>query len=406
MARDPVAPSDAPAPKETSAAAGAAAEPAAARGGGGAAADAPPAARILIVDDHEDNVELLRARLEARGYQTTTASDGREAIAAASTPPYPDLVLLDVMMPDMDGIEVARRLKADESLPFMPIIMQTALDSTEHTVEGLDAGADDYITKPINFAILEARVRTQLRLKALVEEVQRQKGELERISRTDALTGLDNRRHLEERLEEQFEHAKRLHEHFAVVMCDLDKFKSVNDTYGHQAGDAVLRQCAELLKKEAREIDRVGRYGGEEFMLVLPGAQLDSAVTFAERVRKAVEAHTFSFDGGTLRRTMSLGVASWPHAKLSDCDGLVRAADDALYVAKETGRNRVVRFDSAEFIAHTQKSAPAPSAPVLADARPESATPRHPDDDRQFQRQGSGARTDGGRAAAGGELGA
>jgi diguanylate cyclase (GGDEF)-like protein len=320
-------------------------------------ADAAPRkpARILIVDDHEDNVELLRARLEARGYETVSARDGRQALEIAAQEPHPDLILLDVMMPHVGGIEVARRVKANAALPFMPIIMQTALDSTEHTVEGLDAGADDYITKPINFAILEARVRTQLRIKALVGEVQHQKEELERLSRIDGLTGLDNRRHLEERLEEQFEHANRLHEPFAIVMCDLDKFKSVNDTYGHQAGDAVLRQCATILKSAAREIDRVGRYGGEEFMLILPGTVLDAAVTFAERVRKAVEAHTFDLGDGrgtTIRRTMSLGVAGWPHPKIANCDGLVRAADDSLYVAKETGRNRVVRFDSPEFLAH------------------------------------------------------
>ena len=391
MARDAVRPS----PQ-----ASAGREATAGGGGGGAERGASPAARILIVDDHEDNIELLRARLEARGYATVSAHDGQQALDIATRAPHPDLILLDVMMPNIDGIEVARRLKGDESLPFMPIIMQTALDSTEHTVEGLDAGADDYITKPINFAVLEARVRTQLRLKGLVEEVQRQKEELERISRTDALTGLDNRRHLEERLEEQFEHAKRLHEHFAVVMCDLDKFKSVNDTYGHQAGDEVLRQCARILKGEAREIDRVGRYGGEEFMLVLPGAQPDSAVTFAERVRKAVEAHTFTFDGGTLRRTMSLGVAGWPHSKLARSDDLVRAADDALYVAKETGRNRVVRFDSAEFLAHTQQSpAPADRAATPADVRPETATSSHPDDDRQYQRQRAGFEAAGGFGA-------
>jgi two-component system, cell cycle response regulator len=329
--------------------------------------EGPPAgpARILIVDDHEDNVELLRARLEARGYATLSAADGEAAIAAAEAD-LPDLILLDVMMPKLDGIEVTRRIKGNPALPFIPIIMQTALDSTADKVEGLDAGADDYITKPINFAELEARVRTQLRIKALVEEVERQKRELERISRTDALTSLDNRRHLEERLEEQFEHAKRLGENFAVVMCDLDKFKNVNDTYGHQAGDVVLQQLATILKSEAREIDRVGRYGGEEFMLLLPGAQLDSAVTFAERVRRAIEAHAFALpDGNVLRRTASFGVAGWPHPRVRNCDGLVKAADDALYVAKEMGRNRVVRFDSPEYNAHAchdgaDQAAPAP----------------------------------------------
>jgi two-component system cell cycle response regulator len=148
------------------------------------------------------------------------------------------------------------------------------------------------------------------------------------------------------------------------VLCDLDRFKSVNDTYGHQVGDVVLKELARILKKEAREIDRVGRYGGEEFMLLLPGTVLDAAVTFAERVRKAVEAHTFSFDGGTLQRTMSCGVAAWPHPRIEDGDALVKAADDALYVAKETGRNRVIRFDSQAFNEHTQGTADDPHAEI------------------------------------------
>src|SRR5262249_16498294 len=136
------------------------------------------------------------------------------------------------------------------------------------------------------------------------------------------------------------------------VMCDLDRFKSVNDTHGHQAGDAVLKQFAKILRNEVREIDRAGRFGGEEFMLLLPGTVLDAAVTFAERVRKQIEMHTFTFDGTTIQRTASMGVSAWPHPRIKDCDALVRAADDALYVAKETGRNRVVRFDSDEFNEH------------------------------------------------------
>jgi len=128
----------------------------------------------------------------------------------------------------------------------------------------------------------------------------------------------------------------------------------VNDTYGHQAGDEVLKQFAAILKGEAREIDSVGRYGGEEFLLLLPGTVLDSAVTFAERLRQRIEEHTFTYEGGTLKRTMSCGVASWPHPRVSDAEGMLRSADDALYVAKELGRNRVIRFDSAEFNAHTE----------------------------------------------------
>ncbi len=316
-------------------------------------------ARILIVDDHEDNIELLRARLEAWGYRTVCAMDGASALRAVYESP-PDLILLDVMMPEIDGIEVARRIKADSSLPFIPIIMQTALDSIEHKVEGLDAGADDYITKPIHYSELQARVRSLLRIKALQESLAKRERELSDmndrlllISRTDGLTGIANRRHLEERMHEMWEHATRLNEPFACVMCDIDKFKSVNDTYGHQAGDAVLKQFAEVLSHEAREIDRVGRYGGEEFMVLLPGTVLDAAVTFAERVRLAIEERTFTFEGGSLRRTVSAGVAAWPHPRVHSHEELSKSADSALYVAKETGRNRVIRFDSREYNEHT-----------------------------------------------------
>jgi two-component system, cell cycle response regulator len=315
--------------------------------------------RILVVDDHEDNVELLRARLEAWGYRVQTAMDGQQALDVVDASP-PDLILLDVMMPSIDGNEVARRIKQNPRLPFIPIIMQTALDSTESKVEGLEAGADDYITKPIEFAELKARVRSMLRIKRLQEELEERERQLleanERLrhmSRTDGLTGLENRRSIERQLEKMYAHGERLSEPLSCVMCDLDRFKSVNDEYGHQAGDVVLKQFAAILKKAAREIDVVGRYGGEEFIVLLPGTVLDAAVTFAERVRKDVENHTFVFDGGSIRRTVSFGVAGWPHPRIEICEGLVRAADDALYVAKETGRNRVIRFDSDEFNAHT-----------------------------------------------------
>ena len=313
---------------------------------------------ILIVDDHEDNIVLLEARLQAWGYATASAQDGEHALEQVKRSP-PHLILLDVMMPKLDGCEVARRIKGDAALPFIPIIMQTALDSTDQMVRGLEAGADDYITKPIEFAELAARLKSMLRIKRLQDELERRERELsemnERLlymSRTDALTGVDNRRQFEERLKEMFEHSRRLSEPMSCVMCDLDKFKSVNDTHGHQAGDEVLKQFAQILARSAREIDRVGRYGGEEFTVLLPGTVLDAAVTFAERVRKEVEERTFTFPGGALKRTASFGVAGWPHPRVTHAEALVKAADDALYVAKETGRNKVVRFDSDEFNDH------------------------------------------------------
>ena len=323
--------------------------------------------RILVVDDHEDNIELLRARLEARGYEIHAASDGQAALDQVDRV-LPDLILLDVMMPKMDGMEVVRRLKADKNLPFIPVIMQTALDTTANKVEGLDAGADDYITKPINFAELEAKVNALLRIKSLETQLRERNNEVEdlnakltRISLTDGLTEIDNRRCLEQRLHEMWQHSVRLHEPIALIMCDIDKFKLVNDQFGHQAGDSVLQQVARALKEEAREIDRVGRYGGEEFLLILPGTVLDAAVTFADRLRQKVEGHTFTYTGGTLRRTISCGVAASPHPRVKDQEALLKAADEALYVAKETGRNRVVRFDSAEYNAHTQSKGNDPS---------------------------------------------
>src|SRR5687768_6309722 len=179
------------------------------------AAEQRPVARILIVDDHEDNVEVIRARLEASGYQIASAADGEEALECVRKSP-PDLILLDVMMPRIDGMEVARQIKADESLPFIPIIMQPALDTVQHKVEGLGAGADDYVTKPINFAELEARVKSMLRIKLLQDELTsanerlaRVNEELRRVAVTDGLTGLHNRRNVQTLLHDMFEHSVR-----------------------------------------------------------------------------------------------------------------------------------------------------------------------------------------------------
>jgi diguanylate cyclase (GGDEF)-like protein len=308
---------------------------------------------VLIVDDHPDNVEVLKVRLEALGYRTVTASDGEIALRMVAKSP-PDLILLDVMMPNMDGNEVARRIKGDKSLPFIPIIMQTALDTTQGKVTGLDSGADDYITKPINYAELQARMNSSLRLKKAQDQLAAQNVQLAEMAITDSLTGVYNRRHLDERLDEMFEHSVRLHEPLSLVMFDIDHFKRVNDSYGHQAGDVVLTQFAQLLKHAARDIDRIGRYGGEEFMVLLPGTVLDAGVTFAKRVRQEVEAHQFGYDGGSLACSISAGVAAWPHPRIQTRQQLVKAADDALYVAKSLGRNRVVRFDDEEFNANVK----------------------------------------------------
>ncbi len=316
-------------------------------------AEQHPKPLILIVDDHPDNIEVLKVRLEALGYRTLTAPDGETALRLVDEQP-PDLILLDVMMPRMDGNEVARRIKANTSLPYIPIIMQTALDTTQSKVVGLDSGADDYITKPINYPELQARMAAALRMKRVQDELAAKNAQLAEMAVTDALTGVFNRRQLDSMLDEMFEHSVRLHEPLSLALFDIDHFKSVNDNYGHQAGDVVLAQFAQVLRGAARDIDRIGRYGGEEFVVLLPGTVLDAGVTFAERVRQEVEVHQFEYDGGALRCTVSVGVSAWQPPRIHTRQQLVKTADNALYVAKSIGRNKVVRFDSPEFNANVK----------------------------------------------------
>jgi len=305
--------------------------------------------RVLVVDDLPDNVEILRARLESRGYAVATAADGEEALASVHADP-PQVILCDVMMPGIDGYEVARRIKQDASLPFIPIILVTALSDTDNIVQGLNTGADDYIAKPYHFQELEARVRAMLRIKRLQDELDLKNRELEvankrlkKLSITDGLTELFNHRHVHELLRDEFERSRRSQEPLAVAMIDLDRFKQVNDTWGHPTGDIVLFETARILRETAREIDMVGRYGGEEFIAILPNTGLDEAAHFAERVRQAVEAHLYRDEDTEIRMTCSSGVASFPAPGIEKPEELLKSADEALYMAKESGRNRVVR---------------------------------------------------------------
>lgn len=305
--------------------------------------------RILVVDDHPDNVEIINARLSSRGFVIETASNGEEALHVVRENP-PHLILLDVMMPIMDGYEVCRRIKQDDSLPYIPIILVTARDSTQDKVEGLDAGADDYLTKPINFPELEARVRSMLRIKRLQDELDQKNRELElankrlrKLSITDGLTDLFNHRHIHELLHEEFERTRRSGEPLAVAMLDLDRFKLVNDTFGHPTGDVILYETARILRETAREIDMVGRYGGEEFVVILPGTDEEAAAQFADRVRVAVSEYLFRDEANEVTMTVSGGVASFPGLDIDHPDVLIKRADEALYAAKEGGRNRIVR---------------------------------------------------------------
>lgn len=304
--------------------------------------------RILVVDDNQDNVEIIATRLRFRGYDVDEASSGKRALTLVRHAP-PDLMLLDVMLPDIDGYDIARRIKGDGTLPFIPIILVTARDSTQDKVAGLDAGADDYLTKPINFPELEARVRSMLRIKRLQDELEDKNRELERLSISDGLTGLYNHRHIHGLLHEEFERANRGGHALTVAMFDLDRFKGVNDNFGHQAGDRVLQQFGDILRKSARDIDRIGRYGGEEFMVILPHTELHQGAVFVERVRREVSRHPFHIGRDEpLDMTVSAGVATYPHPLVGSPETIVRLADEALYAAKARGRDRVVRCDEIE----------------------------------------------------------
>jgi two-component system, cell cycle response regulator len=301
--------------------------------------------RILVVDDNQDNIEIIAARLRFRGYEIMEASDGHQALGLVREA-APDLILLDVMLPDIDGYEISRRIKGADDLPFIPIILVTARDSTQDKVAGLDAGADDYLTKPINFPELEARVRSMLRIKRLQDELAEKNLELERLSISDGLTALYNHRHIHSLLGEEFERVERTNDCMSVAMFDLDRFKQVNDTFGHQAGDRVLVELADILRETARDIDRLGRYGGEEFIALLPETCIDDAAVFVERVRREVARRNFDIGRDEpLRMTLSAGVATYPHERVDSVEALVRLADQALYAAKAAGRDRIVRFD-------------------------------------------------------------
>lgn len=304
-----------------------------------------PQGRILVVDDNQDNIEIIATRLRFRGYDMEEAADGKQALELVHQNP-PDLILLDVMLPDIDGYEISRRIKGNEELPFIPIILVTARDSTQDKVMGLDAGADDYLTKPINFPELEARVRSMLRIKRLQDELEEKNRELERLSISDGLTGLYNHRRIHGLLHEEFERAQRTGDKISVAMFDLDRFKSVNDTYGHPAGDRVLQEMATVLRESAREIDRIGRYGGEEFMVILPETDIEDAAVFVERVRREVARRPFDIElDEPLHMTISVGVATYPNESIDSPETLVKIADNALYAAKTGGRNKAVRFD-------------------------------------------------------------
>jgi len=306
--------------------------------------------RILVVDDNRGNLRAIRAQLEPQGFRVYEAADGQEAIARVRDE-APDLILLDLIMPKLNGIEVCRILKAQERFRMIPVILLTARDRVESKVEGLEFGADDYLTKPIDPLELLARVKSMLRIKSLGDELRAANRKLTEMNRrlqelsiTDPLTNLHNRLFCEKRLAYEFERADRYRSHLSCAMADIDHFKQINDTHGHAAGDQVLRELGAIFEEQVRRIDLAARFGGEEFLFVLPETDRDEALHVAERIREAVDRHVFQWEDLALPVTVSVGAATFPHVEIDSEKTLVKSADLALYRAKRNGRNRVEQF--------------------------------------------------------------
>lgn len=291
---------------------------------------------ILLVDDAPTNIQMLNETLKD-GYHLFFATNGKDALRIA-TESLPDLILLDVIMPEMDGYEVCRALKADPSLRNIPIIFITAMNQQEDEAIGLELGAVDYITKPFNPTIVRLRIRNQIELK-------RQRDLLARLSHLDGLTGIPNRRALDDIMEREWRRGTRSLKPLSLLMLDIDHFKAYNDSCGHLAGDDCLRTVAQTLKTPlGRAADIVGRYGGEEFLAILPETDAAGARVVAEEIREAVTSlaltHPASPQGSTI--TVSIGIATAVAHREQFHTCLLEAADRALYQAKQEGRNRVV----------------------------------------------------------------
>jgi diguanylate cyclase (GGDEF)-like protein len=292
---------------------------------------------VLVVDDEPQNVRLL-GQLLREEHEVIIATNGAEALRRADSEHPPDLILLDVMMPGMDGWDVCRELKTNPVTAGIPIIFVTARDDVTDEAKGLAAGAVDYITKPFSPEIVRARVRTHLTLKSQADR-------LASLTAIDDLTGLANRRRLNQRLEQEWRRAARTGDPLTVVMMDVDHFKQYNDNYGHGAGDDCLRRVAQALDSVVhRTADLVARYGGEEFMAILPATSAEDGVRIGERFRQAVEAlyleHGYSATSGNI--TISVGVATRVPMARGAPNALLEEADRMLYTAKGKGRNCVV----------------------------------------------------------------
>jgi len=303
-------------------------------------------ANILYVEDSEIHGSATKSVLEKDGHAITWVLDGMSAFRLAMTQPF-DLILLDRILPDMDGSELCRWLKQNEETRGIPIIMISARDTTTDKVQGLDAGADDYLSKPFEGMELNARVNAALRIKLLQDELRKKNAELnamltqvETLSNADPLTGLLNRRRFEAVLQPEFCKAARYKTPLSCMMIDIDHFKAVNDTHGHTVGDEVIKDVAGIITGSIRDVDTACRWGGEEFIVLTPMTPQDKAQLLAQRMLKAVSEHAFA-GVHCVKLTISIGIADTSGPGIDSVTKLIQAADIALFRAKKSGRNRI-----------------------------------------------------------------
>jgi len=293
-----------------------------------------------MVEDSRLSLEVYAQRLERRGYTVASATSAEEARARLDEA-QPDIVLLDVFMPKVSGFEFLRELRAAPRTATIPVILISALSDTKHIVEGLDLGANDYVTKPIVMPILTARMEALLRSSELVRKLEVQTELLSKLAAFDDLTGAYNRRSMFHHLEAELSRCRRYGRSVSLLMVDLDHFKRVNDSHGHLVGDEALRWIVTTMQAELRAMDLLCRYGGEEFCAILPETNNAGALRAGERLRAAVERGKFSHESVELSLTVSIGGASWSNAGSKDVPDLLAQADESLLEAKRSGRNAV-----------------------------------------------------------------
>jgi two-component system cell cycle response regulator len=300
---------------------------------------------VLIAEDDPMFRRVLETWLQKWNYRVTSLENGLDAWSVLRQNDAPQMAILDWMMPGLDGIELCRRIRSQEGSSYKYVLLLTAKGSKEDVVAGLEAGADDYLTKPFNVNELHARVRAGQRILELQSTLLRVQTELQFESAHDNLTGVWNRGAIMGLLQRETLRSARVGERLGVMMADLDHFKHINDTYGHQTGDAVLREVTRRMLASLRNYDYVGRYGGEEFLVVLTACMPSDLLITAERMRVYVSEMPVETASGQVPVTISIGFAAQnaDGSEILDPEGLVRSADSALYAAKANGRNRVER---------------------------------------------------------------